>query len=124
MEEYEEGAVFFDRGPYFVLERDIALGGFSARGSEGRRDLRARADLPAAALRRNAQRIDERAKTAAAEQWIRGRGWDHTKWSVQTLPSRRDLDAITAGHPAIFTRVDGHICVVNTAALEAAGITK
>jgi hypothetical protein len=74
MEEYEEGAVFFDRGPYFVLERDIALGGFSARGSEGRRDLRARADLPAAALRRNAQRIDERAKTAAAEEWIRGRG--------------------------------------------------
>jgi hypothetical protein len=46
----------------------------AARGSEGRRDLRARADLPAAALRRNAQRIDERAKTAAAEEWIRGRG--------------------------------------------------
>jgi len=70
------------------------------------------------------QRIAERAKTAAAEEWIRGRGWDHTKWSVQTLPSRQDLDAVTAGHPAIFTRVDGHICVVNTAALIAAGITK
>lgn len=36
----------------------------------------------------------------------------------------RRLDAITLGHPAIFTRVDGHLCVVNTAALEAAGITK
>jgi predicted amidohydrolase YtcJ len=70
------------------------------------------------------QRIAERAKTAAAEEWIRGRGWDHTKWSVQTLPSRQDLDAVTAGHPAIFTRVDGHICVVNTAALTAAGIAK
>jgi predicted amidohydrolase YtcJ len=70
------------------------------------------------------ERIAERAKTAAAEEWIRGRGWDHTKWSVQTLPSRRDLDTITGGHPAIFTRVDGHICVVNTAALTAAGITK
>ena len=70
------------------------------------------------------QRIAERAKTAAAKEWIRGRGWDHTKWSVQTLPSRQDLDAVTAGHPAIFTRVDGHICVVNTAALTAAGITK
>ena len=70
------------------------------------------------------QRIAERAKTAAPEGWIRGRGWDHTKWSVQTLPSRQDLDAVTVGHPAIFTRVDGHICVVNTAALNAAGITK
>ena len=59
-----------------------------------------------------------------AEEWIRGRGWDHTKWSVHTLPSRPDLNAITARRPAIFTRVDGHICVVNAAALEAAGITK
>jgi predicted amidohydrolase YtcJ len=40
------------------------------------------------------QRIAERAKTAAAEEWIRGRGWDHPKWSVQTLPSRQDLDAV------------------------------
>ncbi len=40
------------------------------------------------------QRIAERAKTAAAEEWIRGRGWDHSKWSVQTLPSGQDLDAI------------------------------
>ena len=70
------------------------------------------------------QRIAERVKTAAAQEWIRGRGWDHTKWHNQTLPRREDIDAVTAGRPAIFTRVDGHICIVNTAALEAAGINK
>jgi predicted amidohydrolase YtcJ len=70
------------------------------------------------------QRIAARAKTAKAGEWIRGRGWDHTKWDGQRLPTRGDLDAVTHEHPAIFTRVDGHICVVNTAALEAAGINK
>jgi len=31
---------------------------------------------------------------------------------------------VTGGHPAIFTRVDGHIAVANSAALKAARITK
>ena len=53
------------------------------------------------------ERIAERVKTAAPGEWIRGRGWDHNEM-----------------HPAIFTRVDGHICVVNTAALRAAGLNK
>lgn len=75
-------------------------------------------------LREMQQRIAERVKTSGVGEWIRGRGWDHTKWESQKLPTREDLDAVTAGHPAIFTRVDGHICVVNTAALEAAGINK
>ena len=70
------------------------------------------------------EHIAERVKTAAPGEWIRGRGWDHTKWNSPTLPTREDLDAVTAGHPAIFTRVDGHICVVNTAALLAAALNK
>jgi predicted amidohydrolase YtcJ len=70
------------------------------------------------------QRIADRVKTAEPGEWLRGRGWDHTTWPGQKLPTREDLDAVTRGHPAIFTRVDGHICVVNTAALAAAGITE
>jgi predicted amidohydrolase YtcJ len=69
-------------------------------------------------------RIAERVKTAQPGEWILGRGWDHTLWSVQKLPTRQDLDAVTAGHPAFFERVDGHIAVVNSAALGAAGITR
>ena len=34
------------------------------------------------------------------------------------------MDAAAAGHPAIFVRVDGHIAVADSAALQAAGITR
>jgi predicted amidohydrolase YtcJ len=69
-------------------------------------------------------RIAERAKTTAPGEWIRGRGWDESKWTVQTLPTRQDLDSATGDHPAIFNRADGHMAVVNTAALKLAGVTK
>jgi predicted amidohydrolase YtcJ len=69
------------------------------------------------------QRIADRAKTAAAGDWIIGDGWDHTLWQSQNLPTRQEMDAVTNGHPAIFVRVDGHIAVANSAALQAAGIT-
>jgi predicted amidohydrolase YtcJ len=70
------------------------------------------------------RRIAERVKTAAPGEWITGRGWDQTKWTEQVLPTRADLDKVTGDHPALFTRVDGHILVANTAALKAAGVTK
>lgn len=69
------------------------------------------------------QRIAARAKTTAPGEWIKGEGWDHTLWATQTTPTRQDIDSVTGDHPAIFTRVDGHIAVANTAALKAAGIT-
>ncbi len=61
--------------------------------------------------------------TAKPGQWILGGGWDHTLWASRALPTRADLDAVTAGHPALLIRVDGHIGVANTAALYAAAIT-
>jgi predicted amidohydrolase YtcJ len=68
------------------------------------------------------QRIATRTKAATPGEWILGEGWDHTLWPSQNLPTRQDIDAVTADHPAIFTRVDGHIAIANTAALKAAGI--
>ena len=58
-----------------------------------------------------------------AGQWITGGGWDHTKWASGTLPSAKDLDAVSGGHPAYLERTDGHIAVLNSAALKAVGIT-
>ena len=68
-------------------------------------------------------RIRAYTATAAPGQWIVGSGWDHTKWASKTLPTRQDLDAVTANHPAVFYRTDGHIVVANSAALLAAGIS-
>ena len=70
------------------------------------------------------ERIAVRVKIAPAGEWIKGRGWDHTKWQEQILPTQQDLDLVTGEHPSIFTRVDGHIAVANSAALKAARITK
>jgi predicted amidohydrolase YtcJ len=62
------------------------------------------------------------AKLAPGE-WILGGGWDHTKWAGSKLPTRQDLDAVSAGHPAFLERTDGHIAIANSAALKAAGIS-
>jgi predicted amidohydrolase YtcJ len=69
------------------------------------------------------ERIAVSAKATPAGEWITGRGWDHTLWPGQKLPTRQDLDQVTGDHPAIFTRVDGHISVANSAALKFAGLT-
>ncbi len=70
------------------------------------------------------QRIRAAAKSAAPGAWLTGGGWDHTLWASKKLPTKSDLDAVTAGHPAFLVRVDGHIAIANSAALHAAGITK
>ena len=69
-------------------------------------------------------RIRAAAQKAPPEQWLTGGGWDHTLWPEKKTPTRQDIDAAAGGHPAIFTRVDGHIAVADSAALAAAGITK
>jgi predicted amidohydrolase YtcJ len=67
-------------------------------------------------------RIEAASKTASPGHWIIGFGWDHTLWQQKILPTRQDLDRVTGNHPAYFERIDGHIAVVNSAALAAAGI--
>ena len=69
------------------------------------------------------QRIAASAKTAAPGEWLVGGGWDQTLWADQKLPDRQDLDTVAGGHPAVFSRVDGHIAVANTSALKAGGVT-
>lgn len=69
------------------------------------------------------ERIRAKVETAAPGEWILGGGWDHTLWPVKELPSRWDIDGITTDHPVFLNRVDGHIAVANTRALQMAGIT-
>jgi len=66
-----------------------------------------------------------RAKCDAVEpgEWVVGEGWDETLWPVAALPSRWDLDEVSGQHPVYLGRVDGHIGVANTLALQLASIT-
>jgi predicted amidohydrolase YtcJ len=68
-------------------------------------------------------KIQAAAQQTAPGHWLTGGNWDHTLWANKTLPSRKDLDKVTGGHPTFLGRIDGHIAVANTAALSAAGIT-
>ena len=52
-----------------------------------------------------------------------GRGWIETHWPEKRFPNRIDLDEVTPNNPVILERADGHALVVNSAALEAVGIT-
>jgi predicted amidohydrolase YtcJ len=69
------------------------------------------------------ERVLAKVQTAKPGEWILGGGWDETLWPVKVLPSRWDLDEISGGHPVFLDRVDGHLAVANTRALQLAGIT-
>jgi predicted amidohydrolase YtcJ len=68
-------------------------------------------------------RLAAKVETAKGADWILGGGWDETLWPVKALPSRWDLDEVSGGHPVFLERVDGHLAVANTRALQLASIT-
>ena len=56
-------------------------------------------------------------------QWLRGRGWNQDYFAdVKRMPDRRDLDGVSTEIPILLTRACGHCCVLNSKALELAGI--
>jgi len=56
--------------------------------------------------------------------WITGGRWDHELWSDKILPTRELIDPITENTPVFVSRIDGHVGLANSKALELAGITK
>ncbi len=69
------------------------------------------------------ERLRAKADAAKGDEWILGGGWDETLWPVTALPSRWDLDEVSGGHPVFLDRVDGHLAVANTRALQLASVT-
>jgi predicted amidohydrolase YtcJ len=69
------------------------------------------------------ERVLAKVEKAKPGEWILGGGWDETTWPVKALPSRWDLDEVSAGHPVFLDRVDGHLAIANTRALQLASIT-
>jgi len=70
--------------------------------------------------------LQQRVRARAASDpsaWIVGRGWIESKWTPAVFPTRADLDAVVTAKPVMLERADGHAVVVNSRALEVAGIT-
>ncbi len=61
-------------------------------------------------------------KTPAGET-VYGRGWIETHWPEGRFPHRADLDPVSPNNPVILQRADGHAVIVNSYAMEKAGIT-
>jgi predicted amidohydrolase YtcJ len=62
-------------------------------------------------------------------KWISGWGWDRgflekIKTKPDLWPTRYDLDSVSPDNPVAYTDFSGHVCLVNSKALELAGITK
>ncbi len=57
-------------------------------------------------------------------EWISGGNWDHERWPVKEHPRRELIDPFTPNHPVFVQRLDGHIALANSKALQLAGITE
>ncbi|MCC6392325.1 MAG: amidohydrolase [Bryobacterales bacterium] len=70
------------------------------------------------------RRISAFAARHPAGEWITGGDWDHENFTPVRLPERRWIDAVTPGHPVFVNRLDGHMALANSLALQLAGITR
>lgn len=68
--------------------------------------------------------IEARISELPEGAWLEGHGWDESNWPEKRYPSKWDLDHVSHEVPIVLTPYYGHLIVVNSAALEAANISK
>ncbi|MEO8192278.1 MAG: amidohydrolase [Gemmatimonadales bacterium] len=68
-------------------------------------------------------RIKAYAATVTPGAWITGGDWDHQRWGGE-LPRRDWIDSVTPNNPVWVSRLDGHMALANSAALDAAKVSK
>ncbi len=66
--------------------------------------------------------IEDYAKTIPKGSWILGGDWDHENWGGE-LPTKSWIDSVTKDNPVFITRLDGHMSLANSVALELAGVS-
>ena len=68
-----------------------------------------------------ADRLRGFAETLQPGEWILDGAWDHQNWGGE-LPDRRWIDEVTPKNPVFVMRLDGHMGLANSYALELAGV--
>ena len=68
------------------------------------------------------QTIADAAAKAKPGQWLRGWGLNYEKYPEDRLPTRWDIDAVSPDNPVCAVHVSGHNVLVNSLALEMAGV--
>lgn len=69
------------------------------------------------------QRLKDYAATRPAGEWITGGDWDHERWVGAPLPDRAWIDSVTPNNPVFVSRLDGHMGLANSRALELGGVS-
>ncbi len=69
------------------------------------------------------KRITEYAAALKPGAWVLEGNWDHTLWGG-ALPKKEWIDEFTKQNPVALYRLDGHMILANSLALELAGIDK
>lgn len=63
--------------------------------------------------------LEEAKKITKPGQWIIGHSWDESHWKDEPrYPTIKDLDEVSTSHPIYVRRIDGHMGVINSKALE------
>jgi predicted amidohydrolase YtcJ len=68
--------------------------------------------------------LKKRVEKSLKGKWLLGRGWNQTRFKEKRFPTRFDLDTVSPNNPVIFYHESGQVAVVNTKALESAGVTR
>ncbi|MFT4809599.1 MAG: putative amidohydrolase YtcJ [Paraglaciecola sp.] len=78
-----------------------------------------------ATLKETVDAIKTFANKVPTDEWVQGRGWIERQWTDQKrFLTKHDVDPFTADKPLFMPRADGVSALVNSKALELAGITK
>ena len=76
-------------------------------------------------LQETVQTIEDWAANIPGGDWVQGRGWIEREWrDEQRFLNKHDVDSFTADKPLFMPRADGVSALVNTKAMELAGITR
>ncbi|MDI3474515.1 MAG: hypothetical protein PWQ79_1535 [Thermococcaceae archaeon] len=67
------------------------------------------------------ERLKKYAKTTSTS-WILGHGWDQELFEEKRWPTRWDIDEVVGDRPVMLSRVCLHAAVLNTKAMELAGL--
>ena len=69
-------------------------------------------------------RIKQKAQEIGEGVWILNGNWDHQQFDPPELPSKEWIDPVTPDNPVCVNRHDGHMVLVNSIALNLAGISR
>ena len=71
-----------------------------------------------------AERLRDFAAKLPKGSWITGGDWDHERWPDAKLPTRELIDRYTPNTPVFVNRLDGHMALANSLALNLANVTR